>query len=196
MSETGARWWIVVVAQPLRAARGSSTMLQNGRRDFLKLAAAAAGAGAGGGASTGSAAAERTAQTQPPRRFIIDSHQHFDARPDYFDKLVATYRPRNAMACVLTPMAGFDATKRAAAAHPDVVIPYGQINVDDPDAPSQIAKFADAGFKGIKMHSPRHDWDDPQYFHLYRQIQDRRLVALFHTGIAFHVDVPQYTSMA
>jgi uncharacterized protein len=171
-------------------------MLHNGRRDFLKLAAAAAGAVAGGGPSAGSAAAERGEQTQPPRRFIIDSHQHFDARPDYFDKLVATYRPRNAMACVLTPMAGFEATKRAAAAHPDVVIPYGQINVDDPEAPSQIAKFADAGFKGIKMHSPRHNWDDPQYFHLYRQIQDRKLVALFHTGIAFHIDTPQYTSMA
>jgi predicted TIM-barrel fold metal-dependent hydrolase len=171
-------------------------MLHNGRRDFLKLAAAAAGAVAGGGPSAGSAAAERGEQTQPPRRFIIDSHQHFDARPDYFDKLVATYRPRNAMACVLTPMAGFEATKRAAAAHPDVVIPYGQINVDDPEAPSQIAKFADAGFKGTKMHSPRHNWDDPQYFHLYRQIQDRKLVALFHTGIAFHIDTPQYTSMA
>ena len=95
-------------------------------------------------------------QVQPaPRRFIIDAHQHFDARPDYFQALVAAYRPRNAMACVLTPMAGFDATKKAAAAYPDVVIPYGQINVDDTAAPEQVDAFAEAGFRGIKMHSPQ-----------------------------------------
>ena len=185
------------VAQGFQPCSWGANMLESGRREFLKLAAVA-GAGTVVGGS-GGARTERSGGgvlPQPPRRFIIDSHQHFDARPDYFDKLVATYRPRNAMACVLTPVAGFEATKRAAASHPDVVIPYGQISVDDTDAPAQIARFADAGFKGIKMHSPHHNWDDPQYFHLYRLIQDRRLVALFHTGIAFHVDTPQYTSMA
>jgi predicted TIM-barrel fold metal-dependent hydrolase len=182
-----------------------------GRRAFLKLAVtAAAGAqlrsvvSGSTDSSSGRGPADGApgrgsgygGQARPPRRFIIDSHQHFDDRPDYFDKLVATYRPRNAMACVLTPMPGFEATKRAATAYPDVVIPYGQISVDDTAAPDQIAKFADAGFKGIKMHSPQRNWDDPQYFHLYRQIQDRKLVALFHTGIAFHIETPQYTSMA
>jgi hypothetical protein len=144
------------------------------------------------------AAAARAAfaQSKPPRRFVIDSHQHYDDRPDYVDRLVATYRPRNAMACVLTPMAGFETVRRAAAAHPDVVIPYGQISVDDPAAPAQIDRFAEAGFKGIKMHSPRRNWDDPEYFPIYRQLQDRKVVALFHTGIAFHIDTPQYTSMA
>ena len=28
------------------------------------------------------------------------------------------------------------------------------------------------------------------------QLQDRKLLALFHTGIAFHIEEPQYTSMA
>jgi predicted TIM-barrel fold metal-dependent hydrolase len=97
---------------------------------------------------------------------------------------------------VLTPISGFEATRKAAAAYPDVVIPYGQISVDDPTAPDQIRTFADAGFKGIKMHSPRRNWDDPQYFHIYQQLQDLKLLALFHTGIAFHTDTPQYTSMA
>jgi len=171
------------------------------RREFLKFAVMAAGVrverataaarerGSGGQAPTAS-------QSQRPRRFLIDSHQHFNRAPGYFDTLVSTYRPRNAMACVLTPMAGFEATKKAAAAHPDVVVPYGRINVDDTAAPEEIARFADAGFKGIKMHSPRRNWDDPQYFHLYAQLQQRRLVALFHTGIASHSDTPQDTSMA
>ena len=133
---------------------------------------------------------------QPARRLIIDSHQHFDPKPDYITRLVNTYRPRHAMACVLTPMSGFDVVKKAASDHRDVVIPYGQINVDAPEALAEIEKFAAAGFKGIKMHSPRHNWDDPQYFPLYARINALKLVALFHTGIAFHVDTPQYTSMA
>jgi len=174
------------------------------RREFLTLAGAAA-ASAGFRSPTAldlvapGAVAHRFSdaiQAKAPRRFIIDSHQHYDGKPDYFQRLVATYRPRNAMACVLTPMTGFDATKRAATEHADVVIPYGQISVDDPGAAGEIDKFAAAGFKGIKMHSPRKNWDDAGYFPLYKKLQDRKLLALFHTGIAFHIEEPQYTSMA
>src|SRR5512133_1685273 len=109
-------------------------MAQFSRRSFATVAAGAAFAVAA------------RAQTARPRRFIIDSHQHFDAAPDYIDRLVKTYRPRNAMACVLTPMAGFDVVKKAAAAHADVVIPYGHISVDEPGALAEIDKFAAAGF--------------------------------------------------
>jgi predicted TIM-barrel fold metal-dependent hydrolase len=133
---------------------------------------------------------------QRPRRFLIDSHQHYDPAPDYVDRLVKIYKPRNAMACVLTPIAGFDVVKKAAAAHPDVVIPYGAVNVDDPEAIAQVDQFAAAGFKGVKMHTPRLNWDDPHYFPLYGRLLQHRMVALFHTGIAFHTKEPQYTSMA
>jgi uncharacterized protein len=155
------------------------------RREFLKVGAAAA---------IGMAFGWRGSAQR--RRFIIDSHQHWQDRADYIQRLVAIYRPRNALACVLTPMAGVAVVRKAAADHPDVVIPYGRINVDEPGALAEIDTFAAAGFKGIKMHSPRHDWDDPQYFHLYARMQERKLLALFHTGIASHVDTPQYTSMA
>jgi len=118
----------------------------------------------------------------PPRRFVIDSHQHYSNAPDYFDRLVKTYRPRNAMACVLTLMKDWPAVKKAAADYPDVVIPYGQILVDDPKALSEIETFAAGGAKGIKMHTPRKNWDDESYFPLYKKMQDLGLVALFHTA--------------
>jgi uncharacterized protein len=149
------------------------------------------------------------AQAPSPRpaplpRFIIDSHQHYQDKPDYFDRLVKTYRPRNAMACVLTLMKDFPAVKKAAAAYPDVVIPYGQIHVDDPGAMAEIEAFAAGGAKGIKMHTPRLNWDDESYFPLYRKMQDLGLVALFHTGIVCTIvdgncgssDDPQPSSMA
>src|SRR4051812_34338326 len=102
----------------------------------------------------------QTPLPSPPRRFVIDSHQHYEDKPDYFDRLVKTYRARNAMACVLTPMKFWAETKKAAAAYPDVVIPYGQINVDDPAAMAEIDTFVAGGAKGIKMHTPRYNWDD------------------------------------
>jgi predicted TIM-barrel fold metal-dependent hydrolase len=136
-------------------------------------------------------------QQAPPRRFVIDAHQHWRSDPAYFDKLISTYRARNAMACVLTPLDGFESTRRAAAEFPDVVIPYGHISVDNPNALAEIAKFAAAGFKGIKMHRPKYDWDNFGYFPIYQRLQDLGLVALFHTGIvAGSSDEPEPSSMA
>ncbi len=137
------------------------------------------------------------AGTQVPRRFVIDSHQHWRAGDDYIAALVETYRPRNAMACVLTPFRGLEAVRQAAAQYPDVVIPYGHIRVDDPDALAQVSAFAAAGFKGVKMHTPRHNWDDFGYFPIYQRMQDLSLVALFHTGIVSgSSDEPEPSSMA
>lgn len=136
------------------------------------------------------------ALAQAPRRLIIDSHQHYENKPDYFDRLVRFYKPRNAMACVMGFRKDMDTIRKAAAAHPDVVIPYGRINVDEPHALREINDFAAAGFKAVKMHSPRHNWDDPQYFPLYARMDHHQMLALFHTGVASHVDEPQFTSMA
>ncbi len=134
---------------------------------------------------------------QTPRRFVIDSHQHYNSSPDYISRLVKVYRARNAMACILTPMAGLEVVKKAAAENPDVIIPYGYINVDDPKAAAHIQTFADAGFKGIKMHTPKYNWDDFGYFPLYEKLQSLKLVALFHTGIVSgNSDEPEPSSMA
>jgi hypothetical protein len=150
------------------------------------------------------AAATLQAQPSAPRRFVIDSHQHYADAADYFERLARIYRPRNAMACVLTPMKHFASLKKGAAAYPDVVIPYGQIDVDSPQAMAEIEAFAAGGCKGIKMHTPRRNWDDESYFPLYARIQDLGLVALLHTGIVCTIvegncgssDEPQKSSMA
>src|SRR5215470_4442658 len=162
------------------------------RRDFISVALAGA---------TGCALTRVFAQTSQPRpstrRFIIDTHQHYSAATDYIERLVKVYRSRNAMACVLTPMAGFDTVKKAAAQNPDVVIPYGHVSVDNPAVIGEIQRFADAGFKGIKMHTPKYNWDDFGYFPIYEKLQALKLVALFHTGIVSGSnDHPEPSSMA
>jgi predicted TIM-barrel fold metal-dependent hydrolase len=114
---------------------------------------------------------------------VIDAHQHWRSAPDYIPTLVKTYRARNAMACVLTRIESLDQMIAAAREHPDVIIPYGHIDVDHPDARAHIEKFAKAGAKGIKMHTPKNNWDDFGYFPLYARMQALGIVALFHTGI-------------
>ena len=160
--------------------------IDRSRRQFVSQAALA-------GLCLTTARAEQTT----PRRFIIDSHQHFDPAPDYIERLVRVYRPRNAMACVLTRIDSIEVVRRAAAEHPDVVIPYGQINVDDTTAVKEIRRFAAAGFRGIKMHTPKLNWDDFSYFPIYEVLQSLGLVALFHTGIVSgSSDDPEPSSMA
>ena len=121
------------------------------RREFLHSAAFFA---AGTAVVRGSKVFARQGP-EVPRRFIIDAHQHFSPEKDYVERLVKIYASRNAMACVLTPMAGFETIKAAAAKYPDVIIPYGHLSVDSPDILKDIQKCSDAGFKGIKMTSPR-----------------------------------------
>lgn len=131
----------------------------------------------------GAAGMPTSAQPAGAQRFVIDAHQHWQATPDYVPTLVKVYRARNAMACVLTPIAHLDALMAAARQHPDVIIPYGYLDVDHPDARAQLETFARAGVKGIKMHRPKMNWDDFGYFPLYERMQALGLVALFHTGI-------------
>jgi len=124
-----------------------------------------------------------SAQQPVPKRFVIDAHQHWRSTPDYVPTLVKTYRARNAMACVLTRIESLDQMIAAAKQHPDVIIPYGHLDVDHPAARAHIETFAKAGVKGIKMHTPKHNWDDFGYFPLYARMQELGIVALFHTGI-------------
>ena len=86
----------------------------------------------------------------------------------------------------------------AAKQYPDVIIPYGYLDVDHPDARAQLETFAKAGVKGIKMHRPKLNWDDFGYFPLYGRMQELGLVALFHTGIVAGngTGEPEQSSMA
>jgi predicted TIM-barrel fold metal-dependent hydrolase len=78
-----------------------------------------------------------------------------------------------------------------------VIIPYGHVSVDNPKVIQEIQTFADAGFRGVKMHTPKYNWDDFGYFPIYDKLQSLRLVVLFHTGIVSgDSDEPEPFSMA
>lgn len=151
------------------------------RREFLKTTGVAAAVAALGPAAA-LAQASRP-RRELPRRFVVDAHQHFSPDVRYFDWLVPTYRQHNAMACVNGWRREFPAILEGAKKFPDVVIPYGRINPDDEGAAAEVEHFAKNGARGIKLHSPKFDWDDDRYFPIYERIQKHGMMALFHTGV-------------
>ncbi len=130
------------------------------------------------------------------QRLIIDSHIHAGSDQQWVQQMVKIYRQHNAMACVLTTIDDFELIAQAAKDYPDVFIPYGRVEPDDPDAPRQIEKFWKAGFVGMKFHSPQKNWDDEKYWQLYRMCENYGLLMIFHCGITNRriQDTPQFQS--
>jgi predicted TIM-barrel fold metal-dependent hydrolase len=170
-----------------------------GRRQFLgngaKLAVAASlltGANKSKAAET--APAETTA-TKPPD-FILDAHIHCGSKDAWVEEMVKIYRPRNAMAFVLTWMDDMKLMNDAAASYPDLFIKCGRVRLDDPKAVREVETFKKNGYVGMKFHSPQRDYDDPTYFQIYRLCEEYKMHTLFHTGVSNRQikDEPQWTS--
>ena len=118
-----------------------------------------------------------------PAQQVIDVHQHFSSRPNYFEDLDRTYRGLQARACVNGFVADLKAIEAAAKKY-STVIPFGRIRLDDPRALDDLKAFHDAGFKGIKIHSPEKNYDDWSYFPIYERAQQYGFLLLMHTGVS------------
>ena len=130
----------------------------------------------------------------PPR--VFDTHVHYPWRqrgsklPIYtadgmLDMLAYNCQRLNILkVCLLgSPGEGNNLVEKATERYPDLVVPFAMINVDQTE-PQEIADYAERGFKGIKIIGPRRNYDDPAYFPLYSEMEQRELVVLFHTGIS------------
>ena len=115
----------------------------------------------------------------------VDANIHYDDRANFFEDLVRIYREHKAVACLSARREHFDKLAAAAKKYPDVVIPFLWIDLDDADVIAQIDRARAAGFKGLKIHSPLKNYDDPSYFPAFAAAERYRLVALLHTGISF-----------
>jgi len=130
-----------------------------------------------------------------PRR-VFDVHAHYPWRagapasplqtPEgMLDTLVYTCGRLNIHRICLLGRRGEsnDWVERAFVRYPDLIVPFAQVD-PDADTPAAVADLADRGFRGLKIINPRRDYDHPAYFPLYAEAERRRLVCLFHTGIA------------
>ena len=141
-----------------------------------------------------------------------DGHGHFslddelmDASAKYFradhdrtpslEQIADLYRSLNMAAVVFTIDASTASGHRAlssedildaAAAHADVLIPFGSVDpLRGQDAVAQArALVRDHGARGFKFHPSIQGFapNDPQFYPLYAEIESLGVPALFHTG--------------
>jgi len=141
-----------------------------------------------------------------------DGHGHFslddelmDASAKYFradhdrtpslEQIADLYRSLNMAAVVFTvdastasghPALSSEDILDAAAAHADVLIPFGSVDpLRGADAVAQARSLVrDHGARGFKFHPSMQGFapNDPQFYPLYAEIESLGVPALFHTG--------------
>ena len=113
---------------------------------------------------------------------VIDCHVHYDGREGELDSLLRTCDQLGIDQCVVFPGPSNDAVLEAAKAHPDRLIPFAFFALGT-DPPLRASQFHDAGFRGIKFIFPKDAYNAPAYHEVYRRMEQRGMVALFHLGI-------------
>jgi hypothetical protein len=116
-----------------------------------------------------------------------------DARPTV-DEVAAYYRERNMAAVVFTVDAitqtgraavRNDEIAEAAAANPDVLIPFASVDPRREDAVDEVRRLiAEHNVRGFKFHPNIQAFfpNDEAFYPLYEAIQEAGVPALFHTG--------------
>jgi len=116
---------------------------------------------------------------------VVDIHIHLRDEPGWVDKLAAAYAKQKAVACLSARPERLTVLKEAARKHPAVISPFLWIDLDDTAVLDHIDQAQEAGFRGLKIHSPEKNYDDPSYFPVFARAERYRMVALLHTGISF-----------
>jgi predicted TIM-barrel fold metal-dependent hydrolase len=110
------------------------------------------------------------------------------------DDVAAYYRERGMAAVVFTvdwesrsgiPPIPSEEIAEAAAANPDVLIPFASVDPARPDAVERARRLiSDHDVKGFKFHPNLQEFfpNDRAVYPLYEAIAEARLPALFHTG--------------
>lgn len=73
-----------------------------------------------------------------------------------------------------------------------VLIPFGSVHFESPDAISELDRLHDAGIKGIKLHPDYQGFfaDDERMFPIYEKIGSLGMITVFHAGVDIGVPDP------
>jgi hypothetical protein len=122
------------------------------------------------------------AQTRAPK--LIDVHEHFDGEPGMLQQLLAKLDAADGIGFLLVTPKGFPEAAKFIAEHPNRLIGFGDIKLDDADVLDQIDRFHKAGFRGLgEITSSLKAYDDPSYWPIYDRAAKYHMILLFHTGI-------------
>ncbi|MEX1239354.1 MAG: amidohydrolase family protein [Cyclobacteriaceae bacterium] len=118
----------------------------------------------------------------PP--FVIDAHVHYKASDDWEKSFIEVYTHHNAMACLMVRMGDLDRGIQFAKAHPDRIIPYAMIEIDDPNVLADVRKVNAMGYQGLGEFFARNEWnyDDVKYEPLWTLAEELGMPLAPHTG--------------
>ncbi len=127
------------------------------------------------------------AQARQPR--LVDAHVHHNGDPAFLQKLVAKLEAADGIAFLLTTPNDLESVKAFMAQHPNRLIGFGDIKLDDPQALDLVDRFHAAGFRGLgEITSPLKNYDDKSYWPIYARAEKYGMILLFHTGIVNRPD--------
>lgn len=115
---------------------------------------------------------------------IIDVHVHYDGEPGFLDALLAKLNSVDGLAFLLTTPRAFAQAHAFVQQHPNRLVGFGAIGLDDHNVLDQVDSFHAGGFRGLgEMTSPQHNYDDERYWPVYERAEKYHMILLFHTGI-------------
>lgn len=126
---------------------------------------------------------------QAPGPQLIDAHVHYNGDPAFLEKLVARLDAVQGLAFLLVKPEDMESAKAGIAKHPNRLIGFGQINLDDPRALDLVDQMHAAGFRGLgELTSTLKNYDDRGYWPIYARAEQYGMILLFHTGIVNRPD--------
>lgn len=116
---------------------------------------------------------------------IVDIHMHFDEKnPNFIADLIKLSERLNYTACLLTPYPDRQIVADAAKQYPGRIIPFGYVDMDQPDVLKQIDDFHALGNRGLgELEFVKKPYNDPAYTPIYERANRYGWVLFFHTGI-------------
>jgi len=129
---------------------------------------------------------------------IVDMHVHFDAEnPNYIEEFLRVAERLNLTALMLTPFANRKVVIEAAKQHPNRVVPFGYVDLDDPDVVKQVEELHRMGFRGLgELEFVQKPYNDPSYFPVYERANEYGWVVMFHTGIVLRAKFSEPENVA
>src|SRR5712692_5618199 len=135
------------------------------------------------------AAAPRAGTAQGGSPKIVDAHLHHNGDPTFLEKLATKLDSVDGVAFLLTPPKSLEQVRAFIAQHPNRLIGFGDIKLDDPQALELVDRFHAAGFRGLgEITSPLRNYDDRGYWPVYERAERYGMILLFHTGIVNRPD--------
>jgi predicted TIM-barrel fold metal-dependent hydrolase len=120
---------------------------------------------------------------------LIDAHVHYNGDSGFLEKFVTKLDAMDGIAFLLVKPGDLESARAGIAKHPNRLIGFGEISLDDPRAVDLVDLVHQAGFRGLgEITSPLKNYDDRSYWPIYARAERYGMILLFHTGIVNRPD--------